>query len=449
MRQSLSSLPTLLRVALFLFSVLLFASSCSRNSGAEDMLRTVPDNAGFVALADIQMILDHAGCADGKISPELKALCEDNEEVFAALISGEAGIAGDVASLFFYKDTPYVSAFVKDEDKALAWLRSIDDDVEKKGDGWEAMNGRLVLYDGQIWISEGSVDVDQARYFRNLKEEDSFLSVDYADRLMEPIADVRFFGKLDYILPKFSLREAASVRLGMSMLFNSPEFIAGTLTFSDGRATIEMNVLDGNFKPAKTSVKLAELSGKELSRFPGKGNLYAGIALSEEAVKLMTGNFGSMPGMSTLVDCLEGFSGSIIFGLNADQMISSGNRSGFLLQLSYRSAEEAKVAAEKFGANGIPVRTSDEYLLLNMGMMSGHIQPVAEKKLKGAVAGIVVDPAGLGYMDEMKGLDFLKLIWFDARKSGDSLTLSFSVETTPSSVNALTTAIEAASKYKK
>lgn len=441
-----SNLTSLTGVLLFLTAVIAL-SSCSKNKGAEALLRTVPENAAFVSLADAEMLMEHAGCDDGKPTPEftkaMKSLFGSDWKSVEPVLNGESGVEFSVFSAFSYKENLYITGFVNDEDKFADYLKSQDVEMQKQEGGWLGDRDHIAVYDGQFWICSGTLDVAEAKYFKNLEEDESFLKCPWAEKMTEPTADAFFFGDIDAVIG-MSGNQAASLRLAMGTLFKSAKYFGGTLTFSDGRADLQMSVLDARYKPAQTSMKLSTIGERTLADFPGKGDLYFSMAFSKEDLQKTLASAGGAMLPQELTDLVGKMDGTMVMGMNAMQMMASSGRGGYMVEIGFGNAADASAAVPTVEAffPDFSIRAEGKYVIVDGGITPGRMQPAASEKLKGSAVGIVFDPSGVSSLPGMDKLKGLKLAWLVCTPKEGSLEYSLVVETQPSDQNALQTLIK-------
>lgn len=437
------SLPSV--VAFILVSML---TACAGKDKAEMLLKTIPSSASAVIVINVDELIDDAGLDSDKISEnslnQLRQFCGDSEwSVIKPLFDGKSGLSMTVCGVFGYNRNFFFTAFVDDENGFIDYLKGNGMLMNKSGDGWESDSGHAVLFDGQFWYCDGTMDLDKAKYFKGLKEDDSFMSSDYASKLCDGREDVAFVADFESIYSLAGQSNSTMLRMVLGLLFDSPKYFAGTLDFTKGRVDLETNVLDEKFKKANTSMRLATLKESTLAAFPGKGDLYFAFNFSKEDIKQIMSQLGTGHMPDELMSMLNNFDGSVVIGMNLAQTMASGGKGGYLAQIGFETPEAATSAVAQISGltPDTSVRTEGKYVLIDGGITPGRMQPAASEKLKGSSIGFVIDPSALPKEMKTGDTSFLKLVWMTATPKDGSLSLNFVVSTVPSDKNALETFI--------
>ncbi|MCM1378340.1 MAG: DUF4836 family protein [Clostridium sp.] len=430
-----------------LAAIIMVLASCS-NRNADRLLSTIPSEARAVAVADIEMICEHAGLSEEKNSEAILKIARAGsvkESVAMHLLAdGKSGVSPTVAGVFLYNENVYFTCFIEDEDQFLNFLKTIDPEMEKKDGGWVVDRGHGVVYDGQFWSCSGTMDVMKAKMFSKLDKDKSYASSTYAEKLATPLHDVAFIADTEALISGMNKTDQAPLRLAMSTAFDSPKYFAGSLTFAKGRADVEIDVLNDKFEPARISIKPATISRATLDDFRGNGDLYMSAALSQEGLKNILGQGAAMGLPSEFSDMLANFDGTIVGGLSFMQFMASGGRGGYAIQVGFNSETDAGEAVEPLRNlfSGLSVNSRGKYVYLDMGIKEGKMQPAVAAKLENTTFGMAMDFGAISNLGVIKDAESLKLAWLSVTPKDGSLKIAFTIDTAPSNINSLQTLIK-------
>lgn len=377
------------------------ASSCSSSEGVSELLRTVPSNASWVAVIDLN--------AAGDIS------VSDRESMAAGLVADYAGIPdgkdlnlrgieADFGVAFGWEDLAVASAMLKSESE-------FRESLEKSGvsfresDGFQvSSNGRIIIGEGRLWLCSSALGTSNVERFLATPEDKSFAAHPYTATLEEgkfPIAFIVDFGKL---ISRGGMGATSNMNMLWGSIFNDPKYLAGSMTMDKDKLTLNCKVLDPKCRPASKSLDLAELDPSELDFIPGGMGIYLGLALGQTDLELLSSQFASsLPGDfgEPLRHARGQLTGAISSGTDYDFDEESEDDSTIFFTLDFADASSASgMASGVRGLTGYSARTQGTRLFVGSAADSGSKVPDAVKNaFKGAVFALAVYPdaeAGAG-----------------------------------------------------
>lgn len=312
-------------LSLILTALLIIAAGCSKsdNSQVEGLLQTVPADANGVAVINIERLADAIGCkCDGKkieltsevkLALEKSAAGENARKALTAICDGESGIS--LSSLvYFSASRDYVTGLLDDPEKFIAFVQkqqatdSTTVEVRKAGD--VRLVGHAAVIGNQFWVSyPGMPDEEQLQHYLTLKGPQSFADNDAASRLVSDEDVVTFVADISRAIS--DLPDKNQIRMGMSVIFEDPAYLAGGVTVKKKDVSLSANILNSDLKPSKLLIPVDKIDTSMVKDFDGTAEAFMALALPKELMKKI-GDMASMAGgQSAMVTALSQIEGTV------------------------------------------------------------------------------------------------------------------------------------------
>lgn len=379
-----------------------FASCSKETADAEQLLATVPSDASVVVVANLNSLLQEAGCkVDGeKITPSeaiTKALSGANgDQLSRTLLNGESGIDPEVAVIFAEGGYSYLAGTLADASKFKAMIeKEAGTKFAKAGDVEYA--GAAAVKSNRFWvkIGNGNIDPERVANFASLSKNQSILSVDGGKNLvtvehdMEGWADIP--GLMNMAGVDFQTR--AMLQVALQTIFQDPNYIEFYADFQKNEGVLSATVLNGKGKAAKLLFPGDKIDVKAVAGIGGKADILMAGAVSQKLIKDITKKVNDQ-GASMIGIYLQAFSS--LDGTFAVATTKSGdNLSGIITTTGENTASLSDMLASAIGTT--PVKEG-KTLKFSKGTMNGTLD-VAQgaEMMKGAMFGTVVtQPFGNG-----------------------------------------------------
>ncbi|MCM1368767.1 MAG: hypothetical protein NC204_00145 [Candidatus Amulumruptor caecigallinarius] len=433
-----------LLVALVLLFTGLALTGCSsdKSANASDLLKTVPSDASLVAVANIEALLNDAGCTvDGyEVKPSDSATAfvnsvknENMRSLLSDFITGKSGVDPSVTVLFKEGYYFYCTGLVANTDdfKAAAAKR-LGGEFKESG-GVETL-GPVAICNNQFWISENnSIDPLEIKHFTTLADDQSFISNGYADKLKEIKSDIEGWGNLSGMLNTGSLsfQQRATVQVALQTLFDDANAFTFTLNFNKGEMNFVADILNAKGKPAKFLFPTEKINPGTVASLGGTAGMVCAMAISSDFVKKLqketSGNAPSMLGV--YAQLLSPVNGTVAFATDGN----TENINGVIT--TDGSNAGALVSALK--SMDINAKTEGKLLRINKGDVKGGLQPANDASLcKDAMFVVIADPnAGIGGL----GIPGFRCGVLSIVPSDDSVKVKFNAISSDKEKNALLT----------
>ena len=399
---------SILLVALMAIAAAAFQSCKSDNSAdASDLLKTVPSDASLVAVANVESLLEKAGCeVDGsEIKPgkEISGLIpqitdQRLKKLATAFYNGESGIDPTVALIFTEGYYTYVTGIVSEPAKFKKIVE------ENYGTQFTEQNGvemasAVAMADNHFWINvnQSSVDPAMIKHFLSLAKDQSFLSNSYSEKLEKIDKDVKGWGSVSGMLNTANLgfQQRATVQVAMQMLFEDVQNFTFDLEFSKGEMTSEIALLNSKGKTAKFLFPSEKIDLATVEKLGGNADMVFAMAVPAKLVKQIQEDASkkgpSMLGVySQMLSCIDGT--VAIAG-------SQNSAKGVITTTGENTSDLVSVLT----GMGMTVNKEGKLLMFSQGTLING-KPVSEMaaELKGATAGAVFS----GDMMKENGKDY-------------------------------------------
>lgn len=386
---------TLLLAALAVIAASLL-SGCSKSESADarDLLASIPNDASVVAVANLQSLLEKAGCKiDGsevKPSADMTGAVngiKDNtmRSLLSDFINGKGGIEPTVGVVFTVGYYTYFSGIVSDPsafkasvEKATGAKFSVQDDVD--------ICANTALKDNRFWVNVGSSQIDarDAKHFATLSEEQSFLSNSASENLCKIEKDVEGWGNLSGLLntANFSFQEKASVQVALQTLFEDPTNFCFTVNFEKGQMLAEGKLLNSKGKTAKYLFPTAAIDLKTVEGLGGTADAVIAASIPGKLIKKLEEDTKSkQPSMlGVILPSLSSVDGTVAVAFD-----SAGSCRGVIIT----TGENTGSLTNLLGTMGVTSTINGKEVNFKKGEVTGP-QNVTEmsKFFKGAVIGV-------------------------------------------------------------
>lgn len=387
------------KIALMLAAAILLLAGCNKNNSedARDLLKTVPSSASFVAVADLESILEKSGSEvkDGEItpSPEVQsAVAASKDADFKRLanlfLSNNSGVDPTVSLFFADGYAVYNTGLIKDTSKFRAAVEKEWNAKFTETDGM-ASCGKVVMMDNRYWIlmsGRSSIEPSDIKRYASLSESQSFLSSKFADNVTELKSDLQGWVDINGAMNIAGLdfQSRAMTKLAMESLFSDAGYGTFSLDFQKGKLEARLNVLNADGKYAKYLFPVAKIDLAEVDRIGGTADILMAMAIPQKLVKQLKEQVSGQPSMlSIMMSALQPLDGTSAVAL-------SENGSAMKAAIS-TTGDNTTDLMSLLQASGAKVEKKDKVIFATQGVVQGQ-QTVKDlsKTLEGDAAGVVV-----------------------------------------------------------
>lgn len=299
----------------------LCTTMCSKDSGEDlqDLLKTVPSDAGMVVALDVKKMAEKAGAKtkDGKITfqPEMVSslVSKGISSQTLSMLEKENGV--EMTSIVFFSEGYYfyVTGLLRDSE---AFKKCIADEsagkvFEKEGD--VEICDKVAVKGSQFWIGDTSsaVSTEKINSFSALSRNQSFLSCEYSETLLKMDHDIEGIADINSLFSRMNNRSnMGMVRLIAGAVFSDPSYMAFSAEFEKGEAEVDVRVLDSKFKICKYLLPKSNISSKTLKELKGSGDMIFAMGISDKLVETLLRIGGSLGGSIESVlapfKCIDG-----------------------------------------------------------------------------------------------------------------------------------------------
>lgn len=409
-------------LAILAVVAMVFSTSCSKDEKdkAEDLLKTIPSKSGLVAVANMQGMLEKAGCTvkgdEIELSSEIRGLInnignKEAEEFVKSVLEGEAGIDMNVVAAFEYDDDMYMTGHINDKDKFEKAIQdAMDTKFHEKKDGIKV--AKIVAYKGdQFWVTR-EIETGKIKKFLDLDKDKSMVEVKSAKTLGEMEHDVMVWGNITSLLnfaQDIRMSERGAFQIMLSALFKDAEDFLAYWDFEEGAVKAELKVMNKNGEPAEYLMSNKPIEMSAFNELGGTADMVGAISITSDMISHLIDNFGAMIGIpAEVVPMLKSIGGTTVFSYNNDEYSSDydwvAEYDYYLANGRYPQHEFSKVVigtngqymdmveefASGMGLEG-KMRTSGTNVVFDNGPVNGS-EPVSQlgSQLKGSVAGVAV-----------------------------------------------------------
>lgn len=361
-----------------LTAVMLSLFSCSNDDSALKLMTTVPGDAAFVSVVKIDEIAE-------------KAPSDKNKELMDVVKSG----AVDTGSAVFFvtaSGSSYMVGNVNDDAKFRSFVEK--DTKEKFRNNGEISVCRNIACKGDIfWVridSSLSLPVSDIEKFSTLPQKESFADNKYAGELCDSDEELAFIANIPSAL-SMAGGSFDKVIMGLSLMFDDAQWIAGTVDMEKSKVEYECKVLNSKLEEAQYLLPVGKIDGSVLKRLPA-GSMAFAVAVPEELMQKILG-IAQGAGAGKIVEEFKGINGTVAAVVSADGQTS------FIAQTS--SPAEAQRMAPSFGSvfnfgrssDMVTVAEGSDIVVRSKGA-SGNLNIADINRLDGAILGFAVENVG-------------------------------------------------------
>lgn len=404
MRKSIKLLSLL--TALLVFMGL---QSCTKHKKGE-ILNYVPADASVIVYGDLNYVLEKSGIAeDGKIGEPLKSIL-DQENVDVSEYKKELALLKSFtreAAVFINGEKTWILLSLNNSDDIIDYMKKEEGADADKEDGVTVLtykHQKAMFKDDVMFLcldqssDEFVAQVSKVNDLCDLGDE-SFGKNEQTEALVQNIKDedlsLFFVANLGKISAIVNDREFDQFKAGLSMIYNNPTYLSGTLKINDEGISAVMSILDSKYALSKCSIPLGQIDTKVLSYAAVPGNTIT------YAVDLPTTLINKILGISqkafpsevlSLIKCINGTAAATI------NLAANSKEDMFAVALTANNNSDAVQLGSFIQQLFDPVKcsTSDKYLRV---MQPGGCSPSGSTSyaniLQGKPGGIAVDLAGL------------------------------------------------------
>lgn len=317
MKNTMTVIATLLVICLL--------QGCSKDSNADlrDLLATVPSDAGIVGSIDVKEMAQNAGIKvkDGKMefpAEMLDAVSKITDtrikDALMLVSDGNSGVEISSVVAFTQGYYNYVTGLLNDTE---AFKKAVEN--EMNGAGFTTENDvdvcrNVAVTGNQFWIADvpSAVEPNIIKGFTVLSEKQSFLSNEYAGKLLEMDHDMEFIADINGLFSRMQggMRNMAGLRIAMGALFSDAAFLTIDGDFEKGEFEMVMKVFDSKMKQAKYLLPSEKISKKTLESVGGAGSVVVAAAIPQELIgkfsQLGSGFGGSIDTYLSPLKCIDG-----------------------------------------------------------------------------------------------------------------------------------------------
>ncbi|MDE7350626.1 MAG: hypothetical protein K2N25_06130 [Muribaculaceae bacterium] len=314
---------------LALLTLVFVAVGCSKsgNDDASSLLRTVPADASSVVVVNIAHTVESlGGSTDGstvKLSKELQktidesqAIKSDDKKQIKEICDGETGVAMS-SIVFFSAARSYVTGLLNDPDKFVAY-------VEKKSGSKAVVEGdartidNIAVLGNQFWVcTTGRPDEEQLKYYQELGDKQSYVSVDASKLLLEGDKVLTYVADVNRSLSL--VPNGTYMKMASSLVFNDMAYVAGSADIKKNSFIANASVLNSDMKPAELLLPVEKIDASVVKSFDKNGDVFIAAGVPKKLIKKITDLAGSMLGgnQGQALGMLEAIDGTIAVRTNS------------------------------------------------------------------------------------------------------------------------------------
>lgn len=403
------------------FSMTTLSSCKSDNSeDVEDILLTIPSDASVVAVANTLDIIEKSGAKikDGKIEAptgitEKISNIKDarTRTIFTTILDGNSGIDNNVAVIFREGYNTFFTAHISNTSDFKAMAEKSTGKAFSSDNGVD-ISGNIAIKDSQFWINldQHSIDSGDIRHFTSLDKNQSFVSNDFADRLIKFDSDVIGWCNINALINTSGLdfQNRATARIVLETLFDDAMGATFAVNFLTGKMVMTASLINSKGKNASFRFPSETVDVNTIAQIGGTADMLAAIAVPSKVVKKLKEDTSSkQPSMlGMILPALSCIDGTVAFAANSDDALSGvamtdgSSTAAFtdlLSNLDFRTSADGKLVRFRKGDLKGIFNVADQAALLK-GVIAGvavanpsHQLNVGSTDIESAVFAIVPD----------------------------------------------------------
>ncbi len=273
------------RLTLMAVVVAMLVAGCKKDSKADldDLLKTVPAEAGMVVSYNLANIAEKAGCKIDGNTIELPAelatfVGEINDPIFRqrieTLLKGEAGMELSNQVVFAVGNHVYITGLLSDPEKFVAFLSSDDKPIKMDEKEGVKYSSDAAIIGNQFWlIAEGEINPLDIKSMSELAENKTFFSTDYAKRLADDDYTLRgIISTSSPLIGGGNFSKQASQMMLLQMLFSDAAYIDFSVEFEKEKVSMQASVLNSKYKAAGYNFPVAKVKSDVVKSIAGSGS---------------------------------------------------------------------------------------------------------------------------------------------------------------------------------
>ncbi len=361
---------------------------------ADELLKTIPSSASFVAVANISEILEEAGCKvdDGKVSDteQLRAaisrMKKDKERRLLTLfLDGESGVEPSVSAFFAETSGTYNAGILADPGKFKSLVEKETGKSFADDNGCEVA-GNIAVKGNRYWmhLNSSSIDAATVNGFAGLGEKQSFLSNPYGKNLREVEDAVEGWGNIQALmaLGDLDFQSRALAQVGLQTIFKDAENIRFNISFDKSEMKAEAGILDSKGRHAKLLYPVSKVDVATVKEIGGNAEVLIAMAIPNK-FKATSGQNASMLGIyAKLFSCVDGTAA----------FAATNTPDPSLKGVITTTGENTTELSDMLSRTGLSVVKDGKQLKVTKGAVTGSLDVAASaERFKDAAAGIIID----------------------------------------------------------
>lgn len=292
-----------------LLAIGLSACHNRRSADVEELFRSVPATTSFVAVADLESMVDKIGgeVKDGKVemSDKLRRqLSGVSSGKFIRMLDGESGIDPAVAVLFSDGVSTYLTGYISNTEKFRAFAGDSAHWSESEGVN---ISGPAAYKDNRFWMLVSGrkvADAETINEYLALSESQSFAGKkDFASRFTEMKNDLQGWGDIDGMMNLINIgfQERAMARMAVETLYSDGGFLWFTADFKKGEFTADACVLNRKGKPARFNIPSGTIDVSAVGKLTGSASMLMAVDVPAKLVEQLRSKTQGAPSVLGIV----------------------------------------------------------------------------------------------------------------------------------------------------
>lgn len=387
----------LLSIGLLALLAVIALASCSGNgSKAKKLLAKVPSDAQLVMVINGEEFLKQADIQikgnDVALPASIKKIIGNaTDEQKAKDFFLKSGMDIECLVLFMYQGEPYLTGYVGDNDAFRKYYEKVNETTFVKEGQVEICGKSVAMVGDKFWVGD-KLDAPTVQRLASLDEKESFAATDYAstlasmDNMVEGIANLS-------ILQMAS--QGSMIQLGIAAAFADARYFAFDIESAKGELEAELEILNSEFKPATTSIKLPKIDMSIVNKLKGTPGIVMAVALNKELLSQLDNIPSSQldQGTRMMLTVLKTLDGTVAVAFTVPDTPSSNPEIYALAQCKDKeAAQQISGIVNAFGSSaGIQTAVEGNSVIIsNIPSTAPKIDLEGLNNLKGEGFGLVV-----------------------------------------------------------
>ena len=435
---------------LILASIAIIMSSCGKKN-AEKLLKTIPQNAQFVAMINAENLTEDlgeqgAGQLDQLVNSTIKGNSTE-DKMIKYIFGKDSQLDINVPVFVFgFKNSVIATFALKDDDQFRKDIESqAGANFSKEKSVWYLPDHTVFVSDDQAWITGKYPEIQPSEItsFTKLPDASSMNSVAYMGQLIEQDADVSALVDVQALIQANMNMQA---NLFLNMAFADPRYLSYCMNFEKGKIQGELSVLNSKYEPAAIALRPSKINVAALNSFPGKGNLFVAGAFDSSTVSKIIGQVKSFaPVPPEVLTALENIDGNVVMSsFIKDPSAAPEQLTAMITFKDNMSANQCLSFFEDMigSGEGVQCRAEGNTLIVSTPGQEGQPISSVAKDFEGAGMAMVFDISSLNPVNNGNVSNLFSTLVVKLTDNGASSKISYAV-TTKQSQNALITLLQA------